>query len=110
VSSDTPLELPTFAHVPLGAGSVLRALDDGTISSRAERERVMRAARAAGVPLQIGTTHGSTDATSFARWGAVGAGLSWPGRYSHSPAEVLDLRDLGGLARLIVAAVSAPTR
>jgi putative aminopeptidase FrvX len=42
--------------------------------------------------------------------GAVGAGLSWPGRYSHSPAEVLDLRDLSALARLIGAAVVAPTR
>ncbi|CAA9317263.1 MAG: hypothetical protein AVDCRST_MAG11-1839, partial [uncultured Gemmatimonadaceae bacterium] len=110
VSSDTPLELPTFAHVPLGGGPVLRALDDGTVSSRGERDRVTRAARAAGVPLQVGTTHGSTDATSFARWGAVGAGLSWPGRYSHSPAEVLDLRDLAALGRLIVAVVSAPAR
>jgi putative aminopeptidase FrvX len=110
VSSDTPLERPTFAHALLGAGPVLRALDDGTVSSRAERDRVTRAARAAGVPLQVGTTHGSTDATSFARWGAVGAGLSWPGRYSHSPAEVLDLRDLSALARLILAAVGAPTR
>ena len=104
VSSDTPLELPTFAYAPLGQGPVLRALDDGTISSRAERDRVHRAARAAGVPLQVGTTHGSTDATAFAQWGATGAGLSWPGRFSHSPAEVLDLRDLGALARLIRAA------
>ena len=89
---------------------MLRALDDGTISPREERTRVERAARAAGVPLQVGTTHGSTDATPFSAWGAVGTGLSWPGRYSHSPAEVLDLRDLSALARLIVAAVSAPAR
>ncbi|MGZ8471812.1 MAG: M20/M25/M40 family metallo-hydrolase, partial [Gemmatirosa sp.] len=110
VSSDTPLELPTFAHVPLGAGPVLRALDDGSISSRRERARVERAARTAGVPLQVGTTHGSTDATPFAAAGAVGAGLSWPGRYSHSPAEVLDLRDLAALVKLIGAAVAAPSR
>lgn len=110
VSSDTPLERPTFAYAPLGAGPVLRALDDGAVSSRGERDRVTRAAREARVTLQVGTTHGSTDATSFVRWGAVGAGLSWPGRYSHSPAEVLDLRDLGALARLILAAASAPTR
>lgn len=110
VSSDTPLEQPTFAYVPLGNGPVLRALDDGLISSRAERGRVVRIARAAGIPLQVGTTHGSTDATAFARWGAPGAGLSWPGRYSHSPGEVLDLRDLEALGRLIRAVVSAPTR
>ena len=109
VSSDTPLEQPTFAYVPLGSGPVLRALDDGMVASRAERERVLGAARAAGIALQMGTTHGSTDATAFMQWGAVGAGLSWPGRYSHSPAEVLDLRDVSGLVRLIRAAASVPT-
>ncbi len=109
VSSDTPLEQPTFAYVPLGNGPVLRALDDGIISSRAERDRVIGLARNARIPLQVGTTHGSTDATAFARWGAPGAGLSWPGRYSHSPGEVLDLRDLADLARLIRVVVSAPT-
>lgn len=110
VSSDTPLEQPTFAWVPLGRGAVLRALDDGIQASRAERERVIGIAEGARIPLQIGTTHGSTDATPFIQWGAVGAGLSWAGRYSHSPAEVLDLRDLSALSRLIRAVVSAPTR
>jgi putative aminopeptidase FrvX len=110
VSSDTPLEAPTFAYAPLGGGPVLRALDDGMMTPREERTRVERAARAVGIPLQVGTTHGSTDGTPFVAVGAVGAGLSWPGRYSHSPAEVLDLRDLSALARLIGAAVVAPAR
>ena len=110
VSSDTPLEQPTFAYAPLGAGPVLRALDDGLVTSRAERERVMRAARAAGVSLQVGTTHGATDATAFARYGAVTAGLSWPGRYSHTPGEVLDLRDVEALSKLIRAVASMPTK
>ncbi len=101
VSSDTPLEEPTFAHTPLGAGPVLRALDDGIAASREERDRIISIARAAGIALQVGTTHGSTDATAFVAWGALGAGLSWPGRYSHSPAEVLDLRDLAALVELI---------
>ncbi|MGH7710165.1 MAG: M20/M25/M40 family metallo-hydrolase, partial [Gemmatimonadaceae bacterium] len=103
VSSDTPLESPHFAFAPLGAGAVLRGLDDGAIAPVAERERVTRLARAAGVPLQIGTTHGSTDGTAVTLFGAAFAGLSWPGRYSHSPAEVLDLRDVQALSRLIVA-------
>ena len=109
VSSDTPLEQHTFAYVPLGNGPVLRSLDDGMMVPRSERERVMRLAKAALVPLQIGTTHGSTDATPFGRFGAVTAGLSWPGRYSHTPGEVLDLRDVDGLSRLIRAVVSAPS-
>ena len=32
---------------------------------------------------------------------AVNVPLSWPGRYSHSPVEVADLRDIEALVRLI---------
>jgi putative aminopeptidase FrvX len=64
---------------------------------------VQRAAAAAGLPLQIGLTQGGTDGTTFTFFGAPNTGLSWPGRYSHTPAEVLDLRDLERLARLITA-------
>jgi putative aminopeptidase FrvX len=101
VSSDTPLESPHFAFALLGAGPVLRGLDDGIIAPRAERERVLKIARDARIELQVGTTHGSTDATAIVPFGAPGMGLAWPGRYSHSPAEVMDLRDLSRLARLI---------
>lgn len=101
VSSGTPLESPHFAFAPLGAGAVLRGLDDGLIVLPAERARIMSLARANALPLQIGATQGSTDAVPFVARGALGAGLSWPGRYSHSPAEVLDLNDLGALVTLI---------
>ena len=101
VSSDTPLESPHFAFTPLGAGAVLRGLDNGFIVLPSERARIMSVARANGLPLQIGATEGATDAVPFIARGALGAGLSWPGRYSHSPAEVLDLNDLDTLVRLI---------
>ena len=103
VSSDTPLESPTFAYAPLGRGAVLRGLDDGSVVPRAERDRVIRTAKAAGIPLQVGTTHGSTDGSAIAGLGTVDIGISWPGRYSHTPGEVLDLRDLDALSRLIAA-------
>ncbi len=51
----------------------------------------------------MGLTQGGTDGTQFTYWGAPNQGLSWPGRYSHSPGEVLDLRDLEQLSELIVA-------
>ena len=108
VSSDTPLELPTFALAPLGKGPVLRGLDNSTVVSRAERERVIGAARAAGIPLQLGTTQGSTDGSAIGAFGAPNIGLSWPGRYSHTPGEVLDLRDLDALSRLVKALATAP--
>jgi hypothetical protein len=103
VSSDTPLEGAMFAYAPLGQGFVLRSLDDGSLTPRAERERVQRIAKAQGIPLQLGTTHGSTDGSSIAPYGAPNVGLSWPGRYSHAPGEVLDLRDVDALIRIIVA-------
>ena len=103
VSSDTPLELPTFALAPLGRGAVLRGLDDGAISPQEERDRIVRVARANGIPLQVGTTHGATDGSAVGVFGAPNTGLSWPGRYSHSPGEILDLRDVLALSRLIAA-------
>ncbi len=107
VSSDTPLESPHFAYAPLGRGPVLRAIESANVSPDRERTRVMRLARAAGIPLQVGLTQGGTDGSTFTFWGAPNQGLSWPGRYSHSPGEVLDLRDLDRLARLVAVVASA---
>jgi len=107
VSSDTPLESPHFAYAPLGKGPVLRAIENSSVSPERERARVVGAAKAAGIPLQIGLTQGGTDGSSFTYWGAPNQGLSWPGRYSHSPGEVLDLRDLDALTRLVAAVANA---
>ena len=103
VSSDTPKESPHFAFVPLGNGAVLRGVDNASLVPRAERERILRVARSRGIPVQVGTTFGSTDGSAIQPWGAANIGLSWPGRYSHGPAEVLDLRDVDALIRLVVA-------
>jgi putative aminopeptidase FrvX len=80
------------------------------VSPESERARVVRAAQAAGIPVQIGLTQGGTDGSAFTYWGAPNQGLSWPGRYSHSPGEVLDLRDLDNLVRLVVAVASSGER
>jgi putative aminopeptidase FrvX len=108
VSSDTPLETRHFAHAPLGKGPVLRAIETSSVSPDHERDRTRQAAAAAGIALQTGLTQGGTDGTEFTFWGAPNQGLSWPGRYSHSPGEVLDLRDLDALARLIEALATTP--
>lgn len=108
VSSDTPLEQPMFAFTPLGRGAVLRGLDDGSIVPPAERARILRIATVHRIPIQVGTTHGATDGSSVAAFGAPNVGLSWPGRYSHTPGEVLDLRDVDALIRLIAAVAVAP--
>ena len=107
VSSDTPLESPHFAYAPLGAGPVLRSIESSSMSTPRELDRNRSIATDAGINFQFGLTQGGTDGTTFTFWGAPNAGLSWPGRYSHSPAEIADLRDLVGLVDLIRAMAMA---
>lgn len=108
VSSQTPLESPHFALAPLGNGPVLRSIENGSMATPVELKRNLAVAEAMGIPYQIGQTQGGTDGTRFTFFGAPNAGLSWPGRYSHSPAEISDLRDIAGLVTLIKAMTLAP--
>ena len=101
VSTDAPLDLQYLAHAPLGSGAVLRGLDNRTVVPASTMDRILKLAQANRLPLQIGVTQGGTDASAFAAKGAIDVGLSWPGRYSHSPVEVIDSRDLESLAALI---------
>jgi putative aminopeptidase FrvX len=103
VSADSPLESPRFALAPIGRGAVVRALDNSSVTPREEIERVTRIAQRNGIPLQVGTTNGGNDGSTFTRYGAVDVPLSWPLRYSHSPAELIDLTDVHALARLVAA-------
>jgi putative aminopeptidase len=108
VSSDTPLESPHFAYVPLGSGPVLRSAENTSMATPYEFDRNKRIAIEAGIDAQVGLTQGGTDGTTFTIYGAPNAGLSWPGRYSHSPAEIADLRDVAKLIDLIQAMAEAP--
>ena len=108
VSSDSPLETTRFAHAPLGQGAVIRGLDNASVAPPVEMERILAVARTNGIPLQVGATNGGTDGSDFIRYGVLHVALSWPGRYSHSPVEVLDLRDLQALERLIHAIATTP--
>jgi putative aminopeptidase len=108
VSSDSPVETTRFAHAPLGQGAVIRGLDNASVAPPAELDRVVNIARTHSIPLQVNATNGGTDGSDFVRYGVLHLGLSWPGRYSHSPVEVLDLRDLQALERLVYAIATAP--
>ena len=103
VSADSPLELPNFAVAPLGEGAVARALDNSSITPPAYVDSLVAVARARGVKLQVGTTNGGNDGSVFSPYGVVDVPIAWPLRYSHSPAEVVDLRDVTSLADLIQA-------
>jgi putative aminopeptidase FrvX len=103
VSADSPLESPRFALAPIGAGAVVRALDNSSVAPREEIERVVQLAQRGGIPIQVGTTNGGNDGSTFTRYGAVDVPIAWPLRYSHSPVELIDLRDVHALARLVAA-------
>ena len=105
VSSDGPLDPRAFAFAPLGAGPVARAVDNGSVTPPELVDSLVALARARRVPLQVGTTNGGNDGSVFTRFGTPDVPIGWPGRSSHSPVEVLDLRDLVALSDLIQAIV-----
>ncbi|HEX3553682.1 MAG TPA: M20/M25/M40 family metallo-hydrolase [Thermoanaerobaculia bacterium] len=104
VSADSPIESRRFADARLGAGPVLRAMDNGYLAPRELIDRFLGLASRHQIPVQVGFTGGATDGMAFLADGPAMLPFSWPGRYSHSPVEVADLRDLDALVDLIVAA------
>jgi putative aminopeptidase FrvX len=60
-------------------------------------------ARENQIPIQYGVTSGGNDGSAFVRYGTLDVALGWPLRYSHSPAEVIDTRDVESLAHIITA-------
>ncbi len=100
VSADSPLESKRFADAPLGKGFVVRAVDNSNITSRELVDRVVALARSSGIAVQYGVTGGGNDGAAFLRYGSIAVPLGWPLRYSHSPGEVVDARDLQALARI----------
>ncbi|MGH9467283.1 MAG: M28 family peptidase [Terriglobales bacterium] len=101
VSSDSPVESHRYADALLGQGFVIRAIDDSSITPWALARRVRSMALDAHIPVQVGETSGGNDGSAFVPFGAVDIPLGWPLRTSHSPAEVIDTRDMDGLANII---------
>jgi putative aminopeptidase len=103
VSSDSPLESKRFGDALVGKGFVIRAVDNSNIIRPDLVERVIKLARANQIPVQYGVTGGGNDGSAFVRYGSLDVALGWPLRYSHSPAEVIDTRDVDALAHIITA-------
>jgi putative aminopeptidase FrvX len=101
VSSDSPIESKRFADAEIGNGFVIRAVDNSNIVSSDLVEKVIKLARASQIPVQYGVTGGGNDGSAFVPYGSLDIPLGWPLRYSHSPGEVIDTRDVDSLARII---------
>jgi len=85
--------------------------DRGFMQPRAARDALIRAARRAGVAYQLAVGGGGvTDAATahLAAGGTPTLQVQIPRRYSHSPVEVLDLRDLAAALCLVEALVEQP--
>ncbi|HEX8882438.1 MAG TPA: M20/M25/M40 family metallo-hydrolase [Candidatus Acidoferrum sp.] len=101
VSSDSPLESKRFADAEIGKGFVIRAVDNSNIAPREYVDRVVKLAQENGISAQYGVTGGGNDGAVFTRYGSVNIPLGWPLRYSHSPGEVIDARDLDALSKIV---------
>jgi putative aminopeptidase FrvX len=103
VSSADPYTNETFANCPLGQGAVIRVLESINFISRENLKRIQNLATNNNIKTQYGMTAGGTDGQAFLGYGIPSIPLSWPGRYSHSPVEVMDYRDMQNLVSLIKA-------
>jgi putative aminopeptidase FrvX len=103
VSADSPIESKRFGDAIIGQGFVVRATDNSNVVPRNLAARVVSMARTADIPAQYGVTGGGNDGAAFLLYGATDVALGWPLRYSHSPAEVVDVRDVEALGKIITA-------
>src|SRR6266480_3718443 len=85
--------------------------DSGFLLPHAARDAIIAAAQRAGVPYQLAATNsGVTDAAAAH---LVGGGIATlevkiPRRYSHSPVELVDLRDVAAVLDLVEELVLHP--
>ncbi|HEY6249426.1 MAG TPA: M20/M25/M40 family metallo-hydrolase [Candidatus Angelobacter sp.] len=103
VSADSPLESKRFGDAILGQGFVVRAVDNSNIVPPALVAKILSLAGSNLIAAQYGVTGGGNDGSAFLQYGSTDVALGWPLRYSHSPGEVIDIRDLDALAKIIVA-------
>lgn len=94
-------------HIRPGAGPVIRAFDNSSISDSRIVKRVCSIAESAGIPLQIGATGGGNDASVFFDKGVPVLALSVPVLYLHSQVEMIHIDDLRNLISLLRAVFEA---
>jgi putative aminopeptidase FrvX len=78
-------------------------VDNSNLTPLDLADRVVALARANRIPVQYGVTGGGNDGAVFLRYGATDIPIAWPLRYSHSPGEVADTRDVEALGRIVAA-------
>ena len=90
----------------LGKGAAVKVIDSSLICSPKVVDALIKCAEANDITYQIEDLEaGGTDASAIqkSRSGAYAGGISIPTRYIHSPAEMVDERDVKATAALIAA-------
>jgi len=114
---DTPDLGNDYSDVSLGLGPAVKIMDhirgrgQGFIAHTGLRRHIERLAEAECIPLQREIAIGITTAAAplpFVNSGFPVAAISFPLRYSHSPAEVANLKDLEQTLHLLLAVVRSP--
>ncbi|WP_420594011.1 M42 family metallopeptidase [Deinococcus sp.] len=94
----------TAAHLRLGAGPTVKVMDFSTLAHPAIRRGLLSTAQRLSLPVQREVLRGiGTDAGAlqYLGQGVPTGAISVVNRSTHSPVEVLDLRDLEGAATLL---------
>jgi putative aminopeptidase FrvX len=114
---DTPELTSAYADLSLGLGPAIKIMDhirgrgQGLIAHPALRRHIEDTARQAGIALQREVAVGISTAVAplpFSSAGIPTAAISFPLRYSHSPAEVASLDDLNQTLHLLHRIVMDP--
>lgn len=107
---DMPNKDDVSPNVALGEGPSIYVMDSVTIQDPRLVAHLTRTAEANGIPFQIRQPGGggtNTGAIQRAGVGVPAATIAVPGRYAHTPAMMIDLRDYENVVRLADAALRA---
>ncbi len=102
VSADSPIESKRFGDAKVGKGFVIRAVDNSNIVPHDLVNYLLKLVGEEHIAAQYGVTGGGNDGSAFVRYGPIDVAMGWPLRYSHSPAEVIDIKDLDALTDAVV--------
>ena len=110
-AGDVPGVPPQRCPARMGKGPAITFVDANTIVSKEVSDRLVTAAELNKIPYQFKTpARGGTDAgvIHLTRAGIPSGVVSVPGRYIHSPATIIDIKDLLGAIDLITAFTLMP--
>jgi len=90
-----------LAPARLGEGPVLRVVDNRAMADPQLRKFFQEICRGNDIPLQVAMTGGGTDGAELQATGIRMIPVSVPIRYMHSPVEMIHIRDLEQLIKML---------